>query len=481
MTKRKLTNKEIENILEVLQPPRGLPQDVQNSLKNKYRKDIHSQLLEIEIYPEMIPKLKRQITRQFHKTLIQPGENVGVLTAQSIGERQTQMTLNTFHSAGMAIATVVTGVPRFSELLNATKNPKSEACTLHFKSHNTTLPELRTHINHHIREFKLKDIVTSQQVFENPEAEPWYSIFCDVYDKNFEDIKNTHQFMISFSIDREKMYKYDLSLSQISNVVEFEYDDLTCIFSTAKDHRIDVFVDISNIDLPEDYQSFITTSNKYTIYLENVVIPMLHDLHVCGIPGITDFYYHRDDNGKWCVDTIGGNLTEILACPLIRAETAIPNNMWEIYEVLGIEAVREFLIAEYMNVVSSDGTFINERHVSLLVDMMTHTGVINSISRYGMKKANVGVLSKASFEECLDNFLKAGINGEVESTTGVSASIMCGKRSMAGTGLCKLVPDISMFLHEETVGEKTEFSEEEILEEDEIPNDLQEKLDFLDF
>ena len=121
------------------------------------------------------------------------------------------------------------------------------------------------------------------------------------------------------------------------------------------------------------------------------------------------------------------------------------NDMWEIYNVLGIEAAREFLIDEFMNVVSSDGTFINERHVSLLVDIMTFAGTIHSISRYGMKKANVGVLSKASFEESLDNFLKCAIQGEIETTNGVSASIMCGKRANLGSGISKIIPDISQF------------------------------------
>jgi hypothetical protein len=113
--------------------------------------------------------------------------------------------------------------------------------------------------------------------------------------------------------------------------------------------------------------------------------------------------------------------------------------MWDIYESLGIEAARQFLIDEFMNVVSSDGTYINICHVMLLVDLMTFSGSISSISRYGIKRDQAGPLAKASFEESLDNFLKAGVFGDVESTKGVSASIMCGKRSKIGSGLCDLL------------------------------------------
>jgi DNA-directed RNA polymerase II subunit RPB1 len=116
--------------------------------------------------------------------------------------------------------------------------------------------------------------------------------------------------------------------------------------------------------------------------------------------------------------------------------------MWEIYNVFGIEATRQFLISEFMDVVTSDGTFVNKSHVELLVDMMVYTGTIISISRYGQKKVGSGPLSKASFEESLENFLKAGLNGEKETTDGVSASIILGKLPKTGTGVFDLKVDI---------------------------------------
>ena len=128
--KRKLTKEEIEDIVSVIKPSIAIPKDIATGICEKLRKKCYLQLEHVEIYPSLIPELKENILKQYYKTLIQPGESVGVATAQSIGERQTQQTLNTFHTAGSAIKTVVTGVPRFSELLNATREPKAKSCQI---------------------------------------------------------------------------------------------------------------------------------------------------------------------------------------------------------------------------------------------------------------------------------------------------------------------------------------------------------------
>ena len=440
--KRKLTSSEIDDILTVISPPKTLPKEVQTGIRNKICKDLKCQLEKIVIYPNKIRELKNEIERQYFKTIAPPGESVGVLTAQSIGERQTQMTLNTFHSAGLAIKTVVTGVPRFSELLNATKNPKAVSCEIRFRNGNDTISNLRKTIGNSLREFRLKDLVDQLDIIKNKQPEKWYQNFIDIYDVDISE----YSYCLSMKINRDKICRYSIPLYLIVEKIESEYDDLKCIASPEKYGEIDVYVDTSQIELPEDQVSFITEENKEIIYIENVVVPNLETILICGIPGIKDFFYKKDDhNDKWMVDTEGSNFINLLSHPKVINEEVMCNNMWEIYNVLGIEAAREFLIDEFMNVVSSDGTFINERHVSLLVDIMTFAGTIHSISRYGMKKANVGVLSKASFEESLDNFLKCAIQGEIESTSGVSASIMCGKRANLGSGLSKIIPDLSQF------------------------------------
>ena len=142
----------------------------------------------------------------------------------------------------------------------------------------------------------------------------------------------------------------------------------------------------------------------------------------------------------------GSNLSELLKNPIVDSTQTISNNIWDIYKIFGIEASREFLIEEFLNVVSSDGTYINPSHIQLLVDIMTYSGTILSISRYGMKLEQTGPIAKASFEESLDNFLKAAFFGVKDNTNGISASILCGKNSNIGTGMCELGVDFDKLI-----------------------------------
>ena len=125
-----LDDEQIDYILSEISPCVGINSLVLDKSTKFIKDNLRSQLKQVKLLPEKIDDLKRIITSKYNQNIISPGEPVGILAAQSIGERQTQMTLNSFHSAGLAIQTVVTGVPRFSELLNATKNQKSVSCKI---------------------------------------------------------------------------------------------------------------------------------------------------------------------------------------------------------------------------------------------------------------------------------------------------------------------------------------------------------------
>ena len=177
------------------------------------------------------------------------------------------------------------------------------------------------------------------------------------------------------------------------------------------------------------------------IYIEECVIKELSNQLICGINGVENIYYTYNEKGEWFVDTDGSNYIEVLNLPTVDTTRTISNNMWEIYLVLGIEAVREFLIRECLEIMES----INICHVKLLVERMTFSGSISSISRYTMRNDDSGPMSKASFEESTDNFLRAAYECDLENTDGVSASIICGKKAKNGTGLMDLKLDIMNF------------------------------------
>jgi len=133
----------------------------------------------------------------------------------------------------------------------------------------------------------------------------------------------------------------------------------------------------------------------------------------------------------------------LLSLPMVDPTRTISNNMWEILSIFGIETARQFLVDELTNTISFDGTFINKRHILLIADIMTNLGTITSISRYGARQTDVGPMSKASFEDCMSNFLNAGAHSITETTDGVSATIMCGKMPKIGTGACELKLDLN--------------------------------------
>ena len=117
----------------------------------------------------------------------------------------------------------------------------------------------------------------------------------------------------------------------------------------------------------------------------------------------------------------------------------------------GIEAARQFFIDEFINVVSSDGTYINQQHVTLLVDIMTNSGKLTPVNRYGTTRQTTGIISKASFEESIENIINAGFFTETDHIDGVSASIMCGVNARIGTGIIDTIPDLDMITQIEPI------------------------------
>jgi DNA-directed RNA polymerase beta' subunit len=436
---RKLTPKEIENILDFIKPRSGIPQETAYSIMKINKIPLRKQLKNISIYPELIPELKKQIEEYYNNTIIQPGESVGIMCAQSIGEKQTQMTLNTFHKAGQSEKGVTAGVPRFQELINATHklNAKSLSCKIYFKENNKNIKELRNYIGHSIVELTFKKISKSINVYMNKNDEPWYDTFIKLYDKENKFDRNIYKNCITIKLDMNILFEYKLTMKEISSFIDNKYFDMFCIYSPPDFGQLDIYVDTTNIELPEKRLVFIDSDNAKEIYLQECVQPILEKLIISGIEGIKHIYY-TNENNEWIIETEGSNFEELLLHPNIDHDRTISNNVWEIYETLGIEAAKQFLIEEFMVIMEG----INDCHPRLLVEKMTFSGTISSISRYTMRKEEAGPMGKASFEETMDNFIKAASCGDIEPTNGVSASIICGKLAPIGSGMVDLAIDI---------------------------------------
>ena len=349
---------------------------------------------------------------------------------------------DTFHKAGQSEKQVTVGVPRFNELLNATTKPKMVNCKIFFKEDNRTVQDLRENIGSKLVCLTLKDLAVEIKVIMNKKDESWYDLFKIVYNDKFSEYKDC----LSIKLNSEIMYKYRINIQDIVNVIEEEYDDLHCVFSPIENAQLDIFVDVSNIQFSEEKLLFINPENANEIYIEECVQNILEKMVICGIPGIENIYYtNYIENGEtiWYVETDGSNFPKLLGNSIIEMEKLQSNNVWDIFATLGIEAAREFLIQEFVSIMEG----INLCHVKLLVDKMTYSGTISSISRYTLRKDESGPFSKASFEESMENFIKSSFQCDVEKTRGVSASIICGKRAKCGTGFMDLKIDLKKLAH----------------------------------
>ena len=445
MEKRKLTSSEIEYLISFIELNKDIPLATAKSVLDRNKERLRNQLVSIEIYPSVIESLKILLEKEYNESLINPGQSVGIIAAQSIGERNTQNTLNTFHKAGQSEKSVLAGVPRFQEILNTTKDPKAKSCRIFFRECNYDIKKLRDLIRDSLVEIKLKNIVSSFTIHREKVNRVWYKDFKILYggeDWFIDFEKDNFKSSIELKIDTDVIYKYKIEYEKIVRVILEKFGgDLSCVFSPDNIGIIDIFVDTSDISLPTNRVGYIDTDNMYDIYIEECVIPEIYKIIICGIEGIENIYYTYNDDGEWYVDTDGSNYRGLLQVPFIDKARSVSNNMWEVYEVLGIEATREFLIRECLDIMES----INICHVKLLAERMTFSGTISSISRYTMRTDDSGPMSKASFEESTDNFLRAAYNTELETTDGVSASIICGKKAKNGTGIMDLELDLENF------------------------------------
>lgn len=416
---RKLTGYELEFMVDFIKPRPHIPADVENRICNLRKDPILEQLKNVEVCDEIIPLLKAELEKRYYQTLMSPGECVGIIGAQSMGEFSTQATLNTFHMAGSTTTGNVTNcLTRFQEINNATKNPKSVVCKIYFNSLNSTIEEIRNR-GCRIKHIIFKNLV-EEWTIENNVKEWWYDAFNKLYDTDTSNLKTR----VRFILKKDILYTYKLNCEAIKEVLE-EKHGVSCIFSPLINEflYLDVFCSL------EDHK-FDTLAN------------MLFPTHICGIEGVKAISYHKCNNLKvWYIQTEGGTLKDFYGLDDVDVENTSTNNIWDIYNTLGIEAAREFRIKEMVEIM---GSGVDISHIKLRADRLTFTGTIQSLTRYTMRGEKP--FSKVGFEEIMENFYKTARDAEVDDMSGVSASIMCGKRPKVGTSMFDVKIDMDKIL-----------------------------------
>jgi DNA-directed RNA polymerase II subunit RPB1 len=407
---RHLTPEEINDILNHIRSPYNLVSTISHNIHKTFLSTLQKDLQSVKIYPSKIPELKHKLSEEYEKCKVIPGTPVGILSAQCIGEKQTQLTLNTFHSAGRDISAVSVGVPRFGELLNASKNPKKTITKLYFKKKYKSIDSIRQAVAGQFININLKSLIKTMDI--NPEKIPLWFKLRHPHFKYSDQSK-----YILLTLRSSVIYRERIILDSLKSKVFPE----GCIIYPSPQSVGQVLIQIDDVSEWDLYHSWIGA---------------IKNIHVVGISGITNIWYNQKTD---YIEVFGTSLKSCLGHPLVDSVKTFSNDMWDILNIFGIEAVREFLINEFLSVVSSD-SYMNPCHVELLVDVMTWSGSISSVNRYGVKRT-AGPMTRASFEESLDNFLKAAAHGEVEEVNGVSAAIICGKTSRVGSGFCDILYD----------------------------------------
>ena len=259
--------------------------------------------------------------------------------------------------------------------------------------------------------------------------------------------------VIILQLDIDKLYRHSTSTDHIAIRIEEEALSnkgytLACVASPDNIGQIEVYINFADItpyvqakfELPTgtETRSLITTQNTEYFTAREVAMAIIKNTQVQGITGIRKTRVRQNlVTGEWVVDTQGSNFLSVLNTPGVDATRTMSDNMWEVYNVLGIEAARKFLVKEATAVLSFDGTYINPRHVRLLISSMCYSGIITGANRDGISR-KAGPVAKGMFEKPVDNFAEASIFGEKDNLKGVAASVMFGTLANLGTGSVKI-------------------------------------------
>ena len=339
-------------------------------------------------------KILDNTVTEYQNAKIQPGESVGILSAESIGEPGTQMTLNTFHFAGVAEMNVTLGLPRIIEILDGRKNLQTPAMEIHLKQSYSKGKDIKKFALS-LKETKLSDIALE------------FSI--SLVDSEI-DVK----------LDKERMKSLDLTNSQVISSITKQLKGFN-----VKDNKDSIL--LKSRSKEESLNDIYKAKEK------------IKGIHIKGIKDINQVLTVKRDD-EYIIMTSGSNLSEVLQLEGVDAFRTTTNNIFEIQEVFGIEAARQAIIDEVYKVIENQGFNVDIRHIMLVADTMCVSGILKGITRYGVVSEKASALARASFETPIKHIINAALIGEVDNLNSVVENVMLNQAVPIGTG----VPDLIM-------------------------------------
>ena len=408
-----------------------------------------------------------EIENRFIRAIANPGEMVGVLAAQSIGEPATQMTLNTFHFAGVSSKNVTLGVPRLKEILNLARNIKTPSMTVYQEPNNVGNQDSAKQLRSAVEHTTLRSVAETTEIYYDPDIESTViEADKDMVESYFilpggdvEDRFRQSRWLLRIILNRRALLDKGLTVQDVAARIKEDYStDLAVIFSddNADEQviRLRLVQDHAKGDEDDDVEEDIMLKRLEDLMLDKLTLRGVQDIDRAFLNTKTRLREGSDGSlvmvkddplcKEWFLDTSGSKLAEVLAVPGIDPTRIYSNSFVEVFEVFGIEATRSALLRELTQVLAFDGSYVNHRHLALLVDVMTSRGHLMAITRHGINRADTGALMRCSFEETVEILLEAAAVGELDDCRGVSENVMLGQLAPMGTGELEVFLDQQM-------------------------------------
>jgi len=400
---------------------------------------------------KLFDELMRDIRYRYIKSQTHAGEMVGALAAQSIGEPTTQLTLNTFHSAGTAKANATSGVPRIEELLSASANPKRPGNTVYLRPDISSDQDATISKMKEIQRTTLRDITKSVRIYYDPPSSG------TVVEEDMDILALYQEFTVSEGETCESPWIMRLELNDAEQAAR-NILDLTEVVTKLKNEKSLKIINCIHSDnsakkliLRISFDANVVKNPTMLRFLEDKVL----DTVLTGVHGVGGVHLRKVKNElvydekvagysqkeQYVLDVDGTNLYQLMVFPGVDGTRTFSNDIHEINDVFGIEAARLAIFEECSEVFVQEK--VNYHHLSVLVDSMTFSGRIVAVNRFGMNKNETGVLARSSFEETSKNMFNAAMGAEFDTMRGVSANIMFGQKPPCGTGFVDILVDES--------------------------------------
>ena len=340
--------------------------------------------------------------------LIDPYEAAGIITAQSIGEPGTQMTMRTFHYAGVATVNVTQGLPRIIEIVDARKVPNTPTMTIRLKGENSQSADAAKKLAAAI------EITTTVNIAD---------IDTDVAQRR-----------LVLKLKKGNLKQKGMTPAEVKDKLERA---LRLYVEADKEKNPSTLTLIPGIQTEDDMKTLAENPPSYTELLQ--LEDKIRDMRLKGVPNIERANVQLDDKtGEYYLSTIGSNLARISDMEGIDRARTYTNNIIEIYEYLGIEASRQAIVNELQATLDGARLEVDVRHLLMVADVMTSEGEVRAIGRHGVSGTKHSILARAAFEVTVNHLLKAGIIGERDNLTGVAENIIVGQPISLGTGSVEL-------------------------------------------